>query len=260
MLKKLKNNGIIFLFLISFVIISCNRNSKNPEYNPSIPNILYFGGANWKIYTDSGYSQPLTDRVFIDAVGQLHIKFVKQDNIWYGVKIVSKDANSYGTYKFDIKTNSKQLPDNVNFLVSGKNNSENNNDNISEFGYKIFSHIREKNTKIQFYLDDSKNNVSVTYNSPKPVDFSQDNITSVFDITDKVIKFNNYVDFSKEKQKLLDKFEVSNLVNNSGSSEQNQKSIIDKNIFIEFHLNLISKLKTDNLDDVEFIISKYEFK
>lgn len=107
--------GIISLALLS---TSCEQ-SEAPE-SVRLGDSLTFSGYLWTIkHSESPLGpgpNPFSrgeDDVYVDGEGRLHLKIVQRNNVWYSTEVVSDEVMGYGTYKWTITGDMKNIASNA---------------------------------------------------------------------------------------------------------------------------------------------------
>ena len=86
---------------------------------PAHARVLNWSGYNWDV-RDAAAAGPgpnnfsdSTSNVFVDSAGLLHLKIIKQGSQWYCASISAQNSLGYGSYKFQLDSNTENLDKNV---------------------------------------------------------------------------------------------------------------------------------------------------
>ncbi|MDB5328338.1 MAG: hypothetical protein JWM57_3907 [Phycisphaerales bacterium] len=86
---------------------------------PSPARVLNWSGYNWDVRDAAGagpgpnnYSDS-TSNLYVDAAGLLHLKIIKLGSQWYCASISAQNSLGYGTYAFQLNSNTENLDKNV---------------------------------------------------------------------------------------------------------------------------------------------------
>lgn len=87
---------------------------------PTFSKILSFSGYQWRVKSSASpfgpgpnYFSDNSENVWVDELGQLHLKITKRNGKWYCAEVVSKETFGYGTYRFYVASRIDQLDENV---------------------------------------------------------------------------------------------------------------------------------------------------
>ena len=98
------------LFTISVVTVSTMRSPKT----------ISFSGYEWWVKTSAvpvgpgpNYFSDSSENVWVDSLGELHLKMTQRNGAWYCAEVVLKNSLGYGRYVFSLKGKVGQLDPNV---------------------------------------------------------------------------------------------------------------------------------------------------
>ncbi|MBI1805344.1 MAG: T9SS type A sorting domain-containing protein [Ignavibacteria bacterium] len=102
------------LKLLSMIVVSGNW------WSPETQRTILFSGYAWNVKTSTGkvgpgpnYFSDSTSNVWVDSLGQLHLKITKVNGKWYCSEVVLNRSHGYRRYVFHLASNVGSLDPNV---------------------------------------------------------------------------------------------------------------------------------------------------
>ena len=110
--------AITKLSVLAILLQSCNL-SEAPE-SVRIEDEVTFSGYKWDIKHSEAPVGPgpnpfsrQADDVYVDSKGRLHLRIALHNNIWFSTEVVSQDSMGYGTYRWTVTGDLKNIPTNI---------------------------------------------------------------------------------------------------------------------------------------------------
>ncbi len=110
----MKKIGLLLTLIYSLITIMVSAATPAYAAEPTIN----FSGRIWNVRMDAGGPGPNvwnagTDSVFVDVQGQLHLKVINKNGVWYSSEVYLPSSLGYGTYSFDIASHVDQTDTNL---------------------------------------------------------------------------------------------------------------------------------------------------
>jgi len=112
------SNSLLLAFSCVLILTACEQ-SEPPE-EVRIEDELTFSGYTWDIKSSEAPvgpgPNPFSERerdVYVDSKGRLHLNIKQHNSLWYSTEVVSQKRMGYGTYRWTVTGDLKNLTSNV---------------------------------------------------------------------------------------------------------------------------------------------------
>ncbi len=255
--------------------------TTTPIVTPTTQNTISFSGYTWNVRNTAGaYSGPglntftnSTNNVWVDGLGQLHLKITYTNGKWVAAEIESQQSFGYGDYIFYINGRPDNLDQNVVFGLFTWNNNSFQTDANSEIDIEFAKWGYAGAKSLQYAVQPTNGGVYAERNI-KPSSFllTGDYSTHGFTWAPTEVIHKSYYDFGYPTAWLASQWSFSSTSQPRQKIEGGRTSdavVIPKpGTDTKVHMNLwLNDTNKDGYGDapsngqtVEVIVNKFEFK
>jgi hypothetical protein len=249
---------------------------------PTYQSTISWSGYQWTVRNTNGaYSGPglntfsnSTQNVWVDALGQLHLKITYTNGKWVGAEILSQQSFAYGDYIFYVVGQPEKLDKNVVFGMFTWNNNSFQTDANSEIDIEFAKWGIETNYALEYSVQPTAYDAYAerikypTYSTSTADAYT----THGFTWTPTEINFKSYFDHAFPTSWLAAAFNFYNTsqprTKTSGGMTSNPVVIPQPGTDTKVHLNLwLHDTNKDGYGDApsngqtaEVIVKKFEFR